>query len=86
MTTAIDLDAVNAAAAGWTCRHCDTTGAIRVELRPTLVSKPLGSFALAGAGMKTSAAETAWPWAVCRTDLGGCGHESRGTLDTDDQP
>lgn len=57
-----------------TCRHCNTTGRIRVELR--LEARPLGSWSLAGAQMKTSAVEH--PWAVC----GACGHESRGETGT----
>lgn len=73
-----DQTALENAAATWTCRYCGVTGAVRIEWRQSLVSKPLGTFSLAGVGLKTSAVEAAWPWAVCQPEHGGCGHESRG--------
>jgi hypothetical protein len=59
--------------AGLPCKYCGSPD-IWVELRPRITARPLGTWSLAGAQLKTSAIETTWPWAVC----GGCGHESEG--------
>lgn len=76
------MGAVDAEAAlSWTCRYCGVLGAIRIEERPTFVAQPVGTWALAGVQVKASAVETTWPWAVCRPEFGGCGHESRGQHD-----
>jgi hypothetical protein len=68
----------------WTCHYCRHIGAIRVEWRPTtrtLIASPIGSFSLSGCQPKVTAlAVREWPWAICRRDLGGCGHESRGDV------
>lgn len=61
-----------------TCRHCGTTGQIRVETRTEFHARPLGTYSLAGQWPKVSAARVEWPWAVC----GACGHESRGEMST----
>ena len=60
------------------CVYCGTLGAVRFEWREKLIAKPLGTFSITGAQMKTVARAVQWPWAVCRSDLGGCGHESEG--------
>lgn len=75
------VDAANAQAAAVPCRHCGHTGAIRIEIRTELRANPPGAASLAGVAMKTTATEIGWPWAVCRPELGGCGHESRGQFD-----
>lgn len=54
---------------GVPCKYC---GSDKTFVVMRLEPAPLGSFSLAGVGMKTTAKE--WPWAVCD----GCGHESRG--------
>lgn len=46
-----------------------------LELRPTLVARPVGTWSLAGAQDKTSAYERDWPFAVCSTD--DCDFETR---------
>lgn len=57
---------------GVPCKYCGSENTfIVMRLEPA----PIGTFALAGVGMKTTAKE--WPWAVCD----GCGHESRGTTE-----
>jgi len=60
------------------CGYCGVTGAVRFEWREKLQVRPLGSFSLAGVNMKLNGSYVAWPWAVCREELGGCGHESEG--------
>lgn len=59
--------------AGSTCRHCGSSD-IWVELRPRITARPLSTWSLAGAQLKTSAVAGSWPWAVC----GGCEHASEG--------
>lgn len=80
------LFAINAALSRAACRHCGKTGTVRAELRPVVVAHPLDSHPLAGQIFKVSGYETVWPWAVsCRSDLGGCGQESKGQLRSDAQ-
>lgn len=66
----IDLDKVNAQYKDVPCKHC-ASKSLRVELR--LEAKPLGTWSLSGAQMKTVASE--WPWMVCDN----CHRESRGS-------
>lgn len=61
--------------AGVPCVKCGAL-ALRVEARDELVARPIGTYSLAGAQLKTSVVERSWPWAVCD----GCGGESRGKL------
>lgn len=58
--------------------YCGFMGALVVEQRWSLVARRWGSWSLAGVQVKTSAVWCWWPWMVCRTVLGGCGHASRG--------
>ena len=53
------------------CKHCGEEFPLRVEWR--LVAKPLGTWSLAGAQMKTVATNT--PFAICDN----CGRESQGS-------
>lgn len=56
------------------CRDCGAK-ALRLEMRPTVVAKPLGSHSLSGNTLKVSAVVGAgWPWCVCDA----CGSESKG--------
>lgn len=55
------------------CPGCEQK-ALRVELRPELQARPIGSFSLAGQQMKFSAVKAQVPWLVC----GNCGAEARG--------
>jgi hypothetical protein len=61
---------------GIPCRDCGQA-TLRLEYRKELVAKPLGTWSLAGAQMKTAAVEGEWPWCVCDN----CGGESRGKHD-----
>lgn len=45
------------------CPECG--GTLRVQLRDTIIPKPVGTFSLSGQGMKVSATVESWPWAVC---------------------
>lgn len=62
--------------ATWTCRYCGTLGAIRIDWRFEVT--PPGVRSLAGEGRTLPT--RLWPYARCRTTLGGCGHLSRGQL------
>lgn len=57
---------------------CQSCGVPALMLVYRLESLPLGSFALAGVGLKTVASE--WPYCVCEPELGGCGEQSRGEV------
>lgn len=59
--------------AGIPCRECGHAE-LRLEMRPRLISRPLGTWSLSGAQIKTSAREIQWPWCVCDH----CGAESEG--------
>lgn len=59
--------------AGVACVYCGVAD-LRVELRPRITARPLGTWSLAGAQLKTSAVQTMWPHGVC----GNCGHVSEG--------
>lgn len=61
------------------CKHCGPSHPLRIEWREILEAKPIGTFSLAGAGMKVSCVKHEWPWAVCDN----CGRESRGKLAAD---
>lgn len=80
MFTADGRRRLEAAARTWTCRHCEVTGAIRVEWRAQLQARKVGTWSLAGQQNKVSAVESDWPWAVCQPEHGGCGHESKGSI------
>jgi len=69
---------LNEALAGSRCKYCGVTDQIRIEFR--LVAKPLGTWSLSGAQLKTSAYR--WPWAICDN----CGHESKGKVGTGENP
>ena len=60
-----------------TCPTCTTTGTLRVDLR--MCANPLGTFSLAGAGMKVTARVR--PVLTCTTP--GCGFHLAGDLDPD---
>lgn len=49
---------------------CPTCGrhTLVLELRPRLVTRPIGTWSLAGQQDKTSAREVDWPYAVCTAD------------------
>ena len=64
-----------------TCRYCNATAAIRIELRQILRTNPPGTASLAGAGVTLTGRLIDRPWAACRPELGGCGHESKGEID-----
>lgn len=53
------------------CPQCGAN-ALRIEMRTRIVTKPIGSFSLAGTQMKFSAWRVKWPWLVC----GNCGIEA----------
>lgn len=44
-----------------------------IDMRETLVAKPIGTFSLAGQQPKVSAIAGVWPWIVC----GNCGFEEK---------
>lgn len=46
--------------AGLACKYCGSPD-IWVEERPEIIAKPLGTWSLAGAQLKTSAVVTTWP-------------------------
>lgn len=56
------------------CAKCGAVGHLRLEVRSTLVAKPLGTWSLAGVQCKTVASEQPWPWLVCDA----CGRECAG--------
>lgn len=59
------------------CKYCDSNK-LRIEHRPRLFAKPLGSHSLSGNQMKVSAIQyDKWPWLLCD----GCGHESEGKVE-----
>ena len=64
----IDWRAAEAEVAQWTCRYCGHADGFRLT---RWRAAPLGSFSLAGVGMKAPATEH--PAARCQPDRGGCG-------------
>jgi hypothetical protein len=59
---------------GHTGEACPVCGADTLVIEQRIEAKPIGSFSLAGAGMKFSA--TRWPWIRCTA----CGIEARGEV------
>jgi ribosomal protein S27AE len=55
------------------CTECGAH-AYWIDMRETMIAKPLGSFSLPGNQVKFSAMLKPWPWIVC----GNCGFEERG--------
>lgn len=55
---------------------CARCGVHALELFLKLEARPLGTWSLAGAQLKTSA--TTWPYVRCDVGRGGCGAECRG--------
>ena len=49
---------------GIPCRDCGEP-ALRMEWRPRLAAKPIGSFSVAGMQFKVPVTEQLWPWCVC---------------------
>lgn len=47
-----------------------------IDMRETMIAKPLGTFSLAGETMKFSVMRKPWPWIVC----GACGFEEMGKV------